>query len=64
MQRGRADSGDLEVDLTELFAEAASVAADLGVGIALFVDESRTFQRPTCPPSAPPATSCRRRAAR
>ena len=38
-QRGRADSGDLEVDLTELFAEAASVAADLGVGIALFVDE-------------------------
>src|SRR6201988_5254260 len=38
-QRGRADSGHLEVDLTELFAEAASVAADLGVGIALFVDE-------------------------
>jgi len=38
-QRGRADSGDLEVDLTELFAEAASVAGDLGVGIALFVDE-------------------------
>src|SRR6202044_4095548 len=37
--RGRADSGDLEIDLTELFAEAASVAADLGVGIALFVDE-------------------------
>jgi hypothetical protein len=37
--RGRADSGDLEVDLTELFADAASVAADLGVGIAVFVDE-------------------------
>jgi AAA ATPase domain len=37
--RGRADSGDLEVDLTELFADAASVAGDLGVGIALFVDE-------------------------
>ncbi len=37
--RGRADSGDLEVDLTELFTDAASVAADLGVGIALFVDE-------------------------
>ncbi len=31
-QRGRADSGDLEVDLNELFAEAASVAGDLGVG--------------------------------
>jgi AAA ATPase domain len=37
--RGRADSGDLEVDLTELFTDASSVAADLGVGIALFVDE-------------------------
>jgi hypothetical protein len=37
--RGRADSGDLEIDLTELFADAATVAGDLGVGIALFVDE-------------------------
>ncbi len=37
--RGRADSGDLEVDLTELLADAASVATDLGVGVALFVDE-------------------------
>ena len=27
------------MDLTELFTDAASVAADLGVGIALFVDE-------------------------
>ena len=39
LQRGRADSGDIEIDLVELFTEAASVAADLGVGIALFVDE-------------------------
>ncbi len=37
--RGRADSGDLEIDLTELFLDAASVGTDLGVGIALFVDE-------------------------
>ncbi len=37
--RGRADSGDLEIDLTELFVDAASVATDVGVGIALFVDE-------------------------
>jgi hypothetical protein len=37
--RGRADSGDIEIDLTELFTDAASVGADLGVGIALFVDE-------------------------
>lgn len=37
--RGRADSGDLEIDLTELFVDAAGVAADLSVGVALFVDE-------------------------
>jgi hypothetical protein len=37
--RGRADSGDLETDLTELLTDAASIATDLGVGIALFVDE-------------------------
>ncbi|WP_026341428.1 ATP-binding protein [Actinomadura atramentaria] len=37
--RGRADSGDLEIDLTELFVDAASVATDVGAGIALFVDE-------------------------
>ncbi len=44
--RGRADSGDLEVDLTELFADAASVAGDLGVGIALFVDEMQDVPAP------------------
>ncbi|GAA3731380.1 ATP-binding protein [Salinactinospora qingdaonensis] len=37
--RGRADSGDLEIDLMELFVDAASVATDLGVGIVLFIDE-------------------------
>jgi hypothetical protein len=37
--KGRADSGDLELDLTELFTDVASLAGDLGVGIALFVDE-------------------------
>ncbi len=37
--RGRADSGDLEVDLLELFTEVASLAGDLGVGVAVFVDE-------------------------
>ena len=36
---GRADTGDLEIDLVELFADAASVATDLSVGIALFIDE-------------------------
>ncbi len=37
--RGRADSGDIEIDLTELFSDAASVATDVGAGIALYVDE-------------------------
>lgn len=42
--RGRADSGDLEIDLTELFVDAASVATDLGVGVALFIDEMQDVQ--------------------
>ena len=37
--RGRADSGDLELDLVELFTDVATLAGDLGVGVALFVDE-------------------------
>jgi cytochrome c553 len=37
--RGRADSGDMEIDLTELFLDAATVAGDVGAGMALFVDE-------------------------
>src|SRR5262245_26292159 len=36
---GRADSGDIEIDLVELFTDAAAVATDVGTGIALFVDE-------------------------
>jgi hypothetical protein len=37
--KGRADSGDLELDLVELFTDVAGLALDLGVGIAIFVDE-------------------------
>jgi hypothetical protein len=37
--RGRADSGDFELDLIELFTDVAELALDLGVGVALFVDE-------------------------
>ena len=37
--KGRADSGDLELDLVELFTDVATLAGDLGVGVALFVDE-------------------------
>jgi hypothetical protein len=36
---GRADSGDIEIDLVELFADVAGLAADTGHGIALFLDE-------------------------
>ncbi len=46
MSRGRADSGDLEIDLTELLTDAAAVAADLGVGIALFIDEMQDIPAP------------------
>jgi hypothetical protein len=37
--RGRADSGDLEIDLVELFADAADLAAEHETGLALFLDE-------------------------
>jgi len=37
--KGRADSGDLELDLIELFTDVADLARDLGVGIGIFVDE-------------------------
>jgi hypothetical protein len=36
---GRADTGDIEVDLVEVLVDAAGVARDVGVGIAIFVDE-------------------------
>ncbi|XAS76734.1 ATP-binding protein [Dermatophilaceae bacterium Sec6.4] len=36
---GRADSGDIEIDLVELLTDVGGLAADVGRGIALFVDE-------------------------
>lgn len=36
---GRADSGDIEIDLVELFTEVADLAADVGTGVALLIDE-------------------------
>lgn len=44
--RGRADSGDLELDLVELFTDVAALAGDLGVGIGLFVDEMQDIALP------------------
>jgi hypothetical protein len=37
--RGRADSGDIEIDLVELLTDVGGLAADLGKGVAIFVDE-------------------------
>ncbi len=36
---GRADSGDIEIDLVELLTDAAGIATDVGTGIAVFIDE-------------------------
>ena len=37
--RGRADSGDIEIDLVELFTDLGGLAADVGKGIGIFIDE-------------------------
>ena len=36
---GRADSGDIEIDLVELLTDVAGLAADAGRGVAVFIDE-------------------------
>lgn len=36
---GRADSGDIEIDLVELLSDAGGLAADMGRGIGIFIDE-------------------------
>ena len=36
---GRADSGDIEIDLVELFTDVGGLAADVGKGVAVFIDE-------------------------
>ncbi|MFC5065930.1 ATP-binding protein [Actinomycetospora atypica] len=41
---GRADSGDIEIDLVELFGVVAELAADVGVGVALLIDEMQDLQ--------------------
>ncbi|WGX96437.1 ATP-binding protein [Nocardioides sp. L-11A] len=37
--RGRADSGDVEIDLVELLTDVGGLAADAGKGVAVFIDE-------------------------
>jgi hypothetical protein len=36
---GRADSGDIEIDLVELLTDVGGLAADHGRGVAVFIDE-------------------------
>lgn len=37
--KGRGDSGDIEIDLVELLTDVGGLAADLGRGVAIFIDE-------------------------
>jgi len=37
--RGRADSGDIEIDLVELLSDVGGLASDVGRGVAVFIDE-------------------------
>ena len=41
---GRADSGDIEIDLVELLTDVGGLAADAGVGVAVFVDEMQDLR--------------------
>jgi hypothetical protein len=43
---GRADTGDLEVDLTELLTDVGESAADLQAGTVIFVDEMQDLAKP------------------
>ena len=36
---GRADSGDIEIDLVELLTDVGGLAADMGRGVSIFIDE-------------------------
>src|SRR3546814_13222707 len=41
--KGRADSGDIEIDLVELFTDIGGLAADVGKGVAVFIDEMQAL---------------------
>ncbi|MDX3657624.1 ATP-binding protein [Streptomyces sp. ID05-26A] len=41
---GRADSGDIEIDLVELFTDVAGLAQDVGTGVALLIDEMQDLK--------------------
>ncbi|WP_116111943.1 ATP-binding protein [Austwickia chelonae] len=41
---GRADSGDIEIDLVELLTDVGGLAQDVGKGVALFIDEMQDLR--------------------
>jgi hypothetical protein len=45
-ERGAADSGDLEVDLPNLFTAVAEAAEERGVAVAILIDEIQYFSSP------------------
>ena len=42
--KGRADSGDIEIDLVELFTDVGGLGADVGRGVAVFIDEMQDLR--------------------
>jgi len=44
-ERGRADTGALDTDLTDLALDLAAAATELGSGVALFIDEMQDLTR-------------------
>ncbi|WP_432559551.1 AAA family ATPase [Granulicoccus sp. GXG6511] len=41
---GRADSGDIEIDLVELLTDVGGLAQDVGKGVGIFIDEMQDLQ--------------------
>src|SRR5690606_26032130 len=41
---GRADSGDIEIDLVELFTEVAGLAQEVEAGVAVLIDEMQDLR--------------------
>ncbi|MCE3555198.1 ATP-binding protein [Pseudonocardia sp. RS11V-5] len=44
VRNGRADSGDIEIDLVELFTEVAELASEVATGIAILIDEMQDLR--------------------
>ncbi len=44
VRSGRADSGDIEIDLVELFTEVAALASDVQSGVAILIDEMQDLR--------------------